>query len=178
MKIVFGCRQSVLAACLVLAVTRPPGWGQDRTSRLPTAIKYSNALALYASLETDQVRIGDHIRILLRLKNVSSEKIELREWIDQDTGPYWDYEVLAVDAKGNALANTPFGRRVAQEERGGSAVVRPLTPGDELRKVVDVAKVWSIEHPGIYYVRVIGTAYTPSKTERVLSNIVRITLTE
>jgi hypothetical protein len=115
-------------------------------------VRVSSRAQLIASLAQSRVQIGDPIILHFRLKNVSSGVISPIFY----NGFNDDYWVIVTDASGVELPHTQEGDRLREPStvwisygRGG------LNPGvDDGDRVIDVGKLYHLDRPGSYFVRI------------------------
>jgi hypothetical protein len=116
----------------------------------PNPVRVSSRAQLIASLEQARVRVGDPIKLHFRLKNVSSEAINL---MASDFNE--DYWLVVTDASGAELPRTEEGDRMRQPSRTGGGIVGSLAPGAEYGGgTIDVTKHYQLDRPGNYFVRI------------------------
>ena len=131
-----------------------PPWAPTRDSwvPIPNLVRVSTRAQMIASLEQSRVRIGDPIILHYRLKNVSSGVI----------GPLFyngfgdECWLMVTDASGAELPRTKEGDRLRERPTVLMAAGRGLLgPGvEENDKTIDVSKLYRLDRPGNYFVRI------------------------
>lgn len=115
----------------------------------PSPVRVSSRAQVIASLGEARAKLGEPIILHYHLKNVSSQAITLRY-----IGAY-DYWVMVTDAAGMELPLTKEGGRLRGPPSPGSTMRGSLGPGaEEHDQVIDVSKLYRLDRPGSYLVRI------------------------
>jgi hypothetical protein len=134
-------------ALVVLGVAH----GQVRDPLWSNSVRVSSRAQLIASLEQTRVKVGDPVKLHYRLKNVSSEAINLVWGAFNEN--YW---LMVTDASGTELPRTKEGDRLRQPSKVEiSSISGALEPGaDDGDHAIDVTKHYQLDRPGNYFVRI------------------------
>jgi hypothetical protein len=122
-----------------------------RDPALPNPVRVSTRLQVLATVEQQNVRLGEPIRVHFRTKNVSSAVLRIR---NLDTAQ--DYGVIVTEASGLEPLLTPLGSLLRTHQSISSQGPIPLAPGAESEEAVwDLAKLFQLTKPGRYFVRIL-----------------------
>jgi hypothetical protein len=121
--------------------------------------------AITISTSQDNVKVGDDVKILIRLTNISEKEVDVALGAEELT-----YKVYMWDANGHLLKAKPQPTHVA-----GSVHVGPLYPNQSVQDGFLVANnLYDISSPGQYTIQVkdyIGVAVATS-------NLLTVTVTQ
>lgn len=114
-------------------------------------VRVSSRAQVIASLDQTRVKLGDPIKLHFRLKNVSSEAVNV-VW----GGFNENYWLMVIDASGRELPLTKEGERLRQPSKVEiHSISGALGPGtDDGDHAIGVAKHYQLDRPGSYFVRI------------------------
>lgn len=110
-------------------------------------------LSLTVSIANASVKAGSDKHIAITLKNNSHEDLSFT----RGPGPYFAYEVLALDSTGKPVAKTRSYRDATEEKpgviHGGSYVIETLKPGEEFHQEMPLDEFYELARPDKYTVQ-------------------------
>ncbi len=149
---------------LLFGLTSPTGSQAQTTS--PTFL-----LTIQAVQAT--VPAGDPVKVLVNLKNISSEPIPV-------IGTAWgDLQYLVQDSNGKIAPETPYGLwahgKDPKHPWSGGVFSGKLAPGNSLTPAIDeVSKAYKMTAPGRYAIQ--AMRWDPIAKMEVKSNVVTVTV--
>ena len=139
-----------------------------------------SVLALAASPVRHKVKSGSPVLLKVSMMNVSRHDVSV--WTDAGDGEN-QYEVDVRDQKRRLPADTEYGKKrnghvhletLRFQDLLGSGACVPLKRGKSIDYEVDVSKLYHLEAPGKYYIRL--QKADPESAALVMSNTVRVTV--
>jgi hypothetical protein len=144
-------RSFVLFSCffMTFCICRAAGEGAKKMKNVLKTVE-QDGLIMAASMPQKSIA-GSAVNLKISLRNKRKKEIEffLR-------GEYWDYDLKLVDAVGQPVPLTQYGKLVYGDYRrfGGSSYLLQLGPGKILEATVNVARVFDLTQEGEFFLSI------------------------
>jgi hypothetical protein len=140
-----------------------------------------SVISIDANRVQRRVKLGDPVLLKVRMTNVSRHVVSI--WIVKGSGEE-QYEVEVRDQNRNLPPDTEYGQKrnghvhlemLKVQDLMGSGVCVPLKAGKSMLHAVDVSKLYALNSPGKYFIRV--QRADPESFAMLKSNTVSVTVT-
>jgi hypothetical protein len=112
-------------------------------------VVYSTGFRISALAQANQHKAREPIPIEFLIQNVTKKTLTLVERF-----PERDYEIEAKNSRGELVKLTARGETLRNNKRADFRVVGiKVKPGEQRKDTIDVAQLYDLSVPGIYYVK-------------------------
>jgi hypothetical protein len=112
-------------------------------------VVYSTGFRISALAKTNQHKAREPILVDFLIQNVTKKTLTLVE-----TFPERDYEIEAKNSQGELVRLTARGETLRNNKGANFRVVgSKVKPGEQRKDTIDVAQLYDLSAPGVYYLR-------------------------
>jgi hypothetical protein len=135
------------------------------------------AFQLNIEAEAPSVASGGKIVLQIMLANISDSALVFGQRMRPDQAE-WDYRIDVRNEKGEAVAETAYGRIRLEVVTLFSSQMKTVAPGHSLKEEVTLSKLYDLTIPGRYTVQVSRHAHDRDSGQLVTSNTATIIVTD
>jgi hypothetical protein len=149
------------------------------TSSVSIVVAATQPMTIAISTPDSIIKRGDDVQVNIIYSNTSNRTFRLT------TAGEIGNRIIVHDAAGGAVPKTPYGKLIYGEPTGEDtpyfgtlAAERPIAPGDQLRDVLMLNKVYKMDRAGAYVIQIARKLPKEIGAGMAYSNKIIVTVTQ